>query len=235
VLTADAQRQATPVTPGTTATLKPDLLWKSPFVASSGNSSNIRQLHNTEIVLALSSPLNVLELYRKLVAAATPDEIDLVPISVFDPDHTLWPHNHCSDIIFEMNDALAFRIDKKRTLNINDEMIHILYQKHVLDSSSGVQAYAFLHALLKQVTCQLNDKMPTPSDIEKETPLGSFGANLECYYLQLQTMGVSFDEKTKSRFFLSVLQQKCIEVGRFVDCLDNVPDADTLPEELTLM
>jgi hypothetical protein len=81
VLTADAKRQATAIIAGTTATLKPPLLWKSPFAASSRNSSNIRQLHSTDIFLASSSSsLHVLELYRKLVDAAKPAEIDLVPI-----------------------------------------------------------------------------------------------------------------------------------------------------------
>jgi hypothetical protein len=52
VLTADAKLQTTPVTPGTTATLKPHLLWKSPFASATRNNSNIRHLHNTDIVLA---------------------------------------------------------------------------------------------------------------------------------------------------------------------------------------
>jgi hypothetical protein len=51
------------------------------------------------------------------------------------------------------------------TLNLNDEMIHILYQKHILDSSSGLRAYAFLHALLKKAKRQLNDNMSIPQDI----------------------------------------------------------------------
>jgi hypothetical protein len=93
VLTAESNLQATPVMPKTTATLKPFLLWKSPFVASSKNPSNIHQLHNNDIVLASSSPLDALEFYRKLIAAAKPAEIDLVPISAFDPDHALWPQN----------------------------------------------------------------------------------------------------------------------------------------------
>jgi hypothetical protein len=97
-----------------------------------------------------------------------------------------------------------------------------------------VHAYAFLHALLQKAKRQLNDKMPTPRDIEKATSIGSFGANLERYYLQLQTMAISFNDKTKYRFFLSALHQKVIEVGRFVDHLDNVPNDDPLPEELTL-
>jgi hypothetical protein len=88
--------------------------------------------------------------------------------------------------------------------------------------------------LLKKEKCQLNGKMPTPPGIEKATSIGFFGANLECYDLQLQTMGVSFDDKTKSCFFLSANQQKGNEVDRFVDCLDNVPDADLLPNELPL-
>jgi hypothetical protein len=74
-----------------------------------------------------------------------------------------------------------------------------------------------------------------PSDIEKATSIGSFGANLECYYLQVQTMGVAFDNKTKSRFFRSALQQKGIEVDQFMDTLDNILDADPLPAELTLV
>jgi hypothetical protein len=69
VLTADATWQSTPVMPGTTATLKPRLLWKSPFAASSHNSSNIHQLQNTDILLASSGSLNVLKFYRKLVKA----------------------------------------------------------------------------------------------------------------------------------------------------------------------
>jgi hypothetical protein len=138
VLTADAKRQATPVTPGTMATLKPHLLWKSPFVASSRNSSNIHQLHNTDSVLVSSSPLDVLKFYRKLVSAAKPAEVDLVPILASDPDHALWPHNFCADIIFEMSDALALHLDQTGMLNLDDETIHILYQKHILDSSSGV-------------------------------------------------------------------------------------------------
>jgi hypothetical protein len=114
-------------------------------------------------------------------------------------------------------------------------MIHILYQTHILDSSSGVRAYVFLHALLKKAKLQLNDKMPTLPDVEKATSIGSFGVNMERYYIQLQDMGVSFDDKNKSRFFLSALQQKGIEVERFVDRLDNVLIADPLPEELTLV
>jgi hypothetical protein len=127
VLTADAKRQATPVTHGTTATLKTHLLWKSPCAASSRNSSSIRQLQNTEIILASSSPLDFLDLYRRLVAAAKPVEIDLVPISAFDPDHVLWPHTRCADIIFEMNDALALHLDQTGTFNLDDETTQTLH------------------------------------------------------------------------------------------------------------
>jgi hypothetical protein len=42
VLTADAKQQTTPVTPGTTATLKPYLFWKSPFALATHTSSKIR-------------------------------------------------------------------------------------------------------------------------------------------------------------------------------------------------
>jgi hypothetical protein len=150
VLLADTKWQATPLTISTTATLKPHLLWKSPFAASSHNYSNFRQMHNTDIVLASSKSLDVLEFYRKLVAATKPAEIDLVPISVFDLAYILWPHNRGADIILEMNDDLALRLDQTGTLNLEDEMIHILYQKNILDSSSGVRSYAFIHALLKK-------------------------------------------------------------------------------------
>jgi hypothetical protein len=234
VITVDANRKATPVKPGMTVTPKPHLLWKSPAVVSSRNSSNSHQSHSTDIILASSLPLDVLDFYRKLVVASKPAEIDLVPISAFDPDHTLWPHNWCADNIFEMNDDLALRLNQTAMLNLDDETIHILYQKHILDSSSGARTYSSLHALLKKAKHQLNDKMPTSPDIDKATSIGSRGANLDWYYLQLQTMGVSFDDKTKSPFHLSALQQKCIEVDWLVDRLDNVPDGDPLPEELTL-
>jgi hypothetical protein len=57
---------------------------------------------------------------------------------------------------------------------------------------------------------------------------------VDIYYLQLHTMGVSFDDKTTSHFQLSVLQHKGIEVYWFVDRLYNVPYDDPLPVELTL-
>jgi hypothetical protein len=47
--------------------------------------------------------------------------------------------NRCSDIIFEMNDALALRLDQTGTLNLDDDTINILYQKHILDSTIGVR------------------------------------------------------------------------------------------------
>jgi hypothetical protein len=133
-----------------------------------------------------------------------------------------------------MNDALALRLDQTGTLNMDDETINILYQKHILDSNSGVRAYAFLHSLLKNAKRHLHDHMPTPPSIDQATTIGSFGAALECYYLQMATIGHAFDEKSQSRFFLSALQQKGIEVDRFVDRLDSVAVNDPLPEELTL-
>jgi hypothetical protein len=49
----------------------------------------------------------------------------------------------------------------------------------------------------------------------------------------MATIGHAFDEKPQSLFFLSALQQKGIEVDRFVDRLDSVAVNDPLPEELT--
>jgi hypothetical protein len=46
----------------------------------------------------------------------------------------------------------------------------------------------------------------------------------------LGTIWFTFDEKTQKRFFLSALQQKGIEIDRFVDRLDNVPEKDQFPE-----
>jgi hypothetical protein len=77
-----------------------------------------------------------------------------------------------------MNDALALRLDQTGTLNLDDETINILHQKHI-DSTIGVRAYAFLHALLKKAKHQLHDKIPMPPDIEQATSIGSFGSNLE--------------------------------------------------------
>jgi hypothetical protein len=109
-------------------------------------------------------------------------------------------------IIFKMNDVLALHFDQTGTLNLDDKTINILYQKHVLDSSRGMRAYTFIPALLKKVKYQLNDKIPTPPDIDKSTSIGSFGSNLERHDLQINTLVVLFDAKTKSCFFLSALQ-----------------------------
>jgi hypothetical protein len=133
-----------------------------------------------------------------------------------------------------MNAALTLRLDQTGTLSMGDETINILYQKHTLDSNSGVHAYAFLHSLLKKAKRHLHDHMPTPPSIDQAMNIGSFGAALERYYLQMATIGHAFDEKPQSRFFISALQKKVIEVDRFVDRLDSVAVNDPLPEELTL-
>jgi hypothetical protein len=117
---------------------------------------------------------------------------------------------------------------------MDDETINILYQKHILDSTSGVCAYAFLHSLLKKAKRHLYDHMPPPSSIDQVTTIGSFGADLERYYLQMATIGHDFEEKLQNRFFLSALQKKGIEVDLFVDHLDSVAVNEPLPEELTL-
>jgi hypothetical protein len=218
VLLADANHQATPPTPGTTSTLNLHKLWKSPFVAASRNSPNVRKLHNMDLILALSKPLDVIEFYRTLVPATKPAEIELIPFAQFDSDCALWSMNRCAEIVFEMNDVLAPHLGQTGTLNLDDETINILYQKHITDSTIGICAYAFLHA---------------PA-IDQATLIGSFGANLERYYLQLSTIIVTFEDKIKSWFFISALQQKGVEVDIFVDSLDNTPYADPLPDELTL-
>jgi hypothetical protein len=90
VLTTDAKRQAAPVAPGTVATLKPHKLWKSPFAANT-RKGHTRQLNSTELVLKSSLVIDIIEFYRKLVAASKPAEINLIPFSSFDP---------ASDVIF---------------------------------------------------------------------------------------------------------------------------------------
>jgi hypothetical protein len=119
VLAANAKRQATPAVLGMVATLKPHKLWMSPFAANMLKGKN-RKLHSMDLVLASSLALDVIEFYRKLVAASKPSEIDLIPFASFDPDCALWPSNQCADIIFEMNDALTLHLDQTGTLNLDD-------------------------------------------------------------------------------------------------------------------
>jgi hypothetical protein len=99
VLATDAKRQATPVAPGTVANLKPHKLWKSPFAANT-RKGHTRQIHSTELVLKSYLAIDVIEFYRKVVAASKPAEIDLIPFSSFDPTCAHWPNNRCSDVIF---------------------------------------------------------------------------------------------------------------------------------------
>jgi hypothetical protein len=47
-----------------------------------------------------SLAIDVIEFYRKLIAASKPAEIDLIPFRLFDPACALWPNNRCSDVIF---------------------------------------------------------------------------------------------------------------------------------------
>jgi hypothetical protein len=157
VIAADAKRQATPAVPGMVATLKPHKLWTSHFAANT-RKGDTHQFHSTYLVLASSLAFDVIEFYRKLAAVSKPLEIDLIPFASFDPHCALWPSNRCADIIFEMNDALALRLDQTGILNLDDDTINILYQKHIIDNTSGVHAYAFLHALLKKAKCQLHKK-----------------------------------------------------------------------------
>jgi hypothetical protein len=118
--------------------------------------------HSPTSQLASSLAFDVVEFYRKLVAASKPSEIYLIPFASFDPYFALWPSNQCADVIFEMNDALALRLDQTGTLILDDETINIVYQKHIIDNTSGVRAYAFLYALPKKANRQLHDKNAYP-------------------------------------------------------------------------
>jgi hypothetical protein len=80
---ADAQRA--PVIPGTTSTLNPHALWVGPFASATLSSKDYRQFHTTELVLASCDPTDVIEFYPKLVAAAKPAEVDLIPLGSLDP------------------------------------------------------------------------------------------------------------------------------------------------------
>jgi hypothetical protein len=100
VLAANAKRQATPAVPGTEATLKPHKLWTSPF-AENTRKGNTRQLHSTYLVLVSSLAFDVIKLYRKLVAASKPSEINLIPFASFDPYCAHWPSNRCVDVILK--------------------------------------------------------------------------------------------------------------------------------------
>jgi hypothetical protein len=184
VLTADAKRQTTTVTPGTTATLKPHLLWKSPFVSVTCNSSNIHQIPNTAIVLASSSPMDVLEFYRKLVAAAKPAEIDLVPIGDFDPAYEIWPQNHCADFIFEMSDALALHIDQTGTLNPIDETIHILYQNTFCIVQAACEHIHFYMPCSRRQNISSMTRFQPHQILRKQRPLGRLVPNLLSWHLQ---------------------------------------------------
>jgi hypothetical protein len=64
-----------------------------------------------ELVLDSSKPLDVIKFYRKHIAATKTAEIDLIPFAQFDLDCALWTTNNCADTAFEMNDALALRLD----------------------------------------------------------------------------------------------------------------------------
>jgi hypothetical protein len=71
VLAVDATYQATTAIPCTVATLKPQKLRTSPFVANT-RKGNTRQLHITDLVLASSLVFYVIEFNRNLVAASKP-------------------------------------------------------------------------------------------------------------------------------------------------------------------
>jgi hypothetical protein len=167
-----------------------------------------------------------------LVAASKLAEIDPIPFASFVPASALWPSNRCVEVIFEMNDALALRLDQAGTLNLDDETINIIYQKHIIYSTSGVRAYAFLHALLKKMKrmkkcllLRISIMLPALDRLVR------ICRSITCSW---KPLGLLLMRRQKSLFFLSALQEKGIEIDRFVDRLDNVPEKDPLHEELTL-
>jgi hypothetical protein len=46
-----------------------------------------------------------------------------------------------------MSDDLSLCLDQTGTLNLYDKTINILYQKLIIDSTSGIRAYDFPHDL----------------------------------------------------------------------------------------
>jgi len=65
---------------------------------------------------------------EEFAAAAKPAmraENDLISISSFDPECALWPSIRCSEAVFEMNDALALRLDKSGALIREDYRLFV--------------------------------------------------------------------------------------------------------------
>jgi hypothetical protein len=56
-------------------------------------------------------------------------------------------------------------------MHLDDDTIDILYQTHIIDSTSGIRVYAFLCALLKGGKRQMNERMLTTPDIEQAPPI----------------------------------------------------------------
>ena len=69
-----------------------------------------------------------------------------------------------------------------RTFNLEDETISILYQKYILDCTSGLMAYAFIHSLLWHAKQATTSHMPkTPAKIYEAENIGQYEVKLKQY------------------------------------------------------
>jgi hypothetical protein len=84
-------------------------------------------------------------------------------------------------IVFEMGNLLLLKLQNKSTLDLTNEVHHLLYLEHITHSDSKLARYYFLHALLTHAANSTSSVLaPLPHFSDSVDPI-HFAAALISY------------------------------------------------------
>jgi hypothetical protein len=143
--------------------------------------------------------------YIKLCQQATSTQIDLCPLQYNKKGHALWPQNLPTPIVFEMGKLLLLKLQNRSTLDLTNEVLHLLYLEHITHSDCKLAGYFFLHTLLTHAADSTSSVLaPLPHFSDSVNPI-HFAAALISYCQEELSKNQTYSNWELSLHFLHEL------------------------------
>ena len=232
ILQADIKSLAQRSNTAATDILAPHPLWQSTAITGSINIDKKTFLTTDLPTLSSTKHSAIHDWYIKLCQQATSTQIDLCPLRYFKKGHALWPQNLPAPIVFEMGNLLLLKLQNKSTLDLTNEVLHLLYLEHITHSDSKLAGYYFLHALLTHAADSTSSVLaPLPHFSDSVDPI-HFAAALISYCKEELSKNRTYSNRELSLHFLRELDAHSFPVQVQLKLLDDMTPEEIIPKSL---
>ena len=232
ILQADIKNLVQRSNTAATDILAPHPLWQSTIITGSISIDKKTFLTTDLPTLSSVNCKKIHDWYIKLCQQTTSTQIDICPLYHFKKEHALWPQNLPQPIVFEMGSFLLLNLQIKSTLDLNNEVLHLLYLEHITHSDSKLAGYYFLHALLTHAADSTSSILaPLPHFSDSVDPV-SFAAALISYCQEELSKNQTYSNHEQSLHILQELNAHSFPVQVQLKLLDDMTPEDTVPKSL---